>query len=124
VVELAVTGPDCFLGYPDETPIGAAFTADELFLTGDHGFRDAEKCLSIHGHKDVTIRGGENISAREAEDLLFEYPALVEVAVGAMSDMAKDEKACAYLVVAPEARLQKFRLRRDAATKVTAGSGG
>ena len=53
--------------------------------------------------KDIIIRGGENISVKEVEDLLFAHPDVMEVAVVAMPDPAMGERACAYVVPAPGA---------------------
>jgi len=50
--------------------------------------------------KDVIIRNGENISAKEIEDLLYEHPAVQEVAVVAVPDQTVGEKACACIVPA------------------------
>ena len=44
------------------------------------------------------LRGGENISVTEVENLLFEHPAVREVAIVAMPDPVLTERACAFIV--------------------------
>ena len=50
--------------------------------------------------KDIIIRGGMNISAREIEEHLVRHPAIADVAVVGMPDERLGEKACAYVVLA------------------------
>ena len=96
---LEVRGPELFLGYLDETLNAAAHTEDGWFRTGDLGVLDGDGYLTISGRaKDIIIRGGENISAKEVEDLLVQHDAVQEVAVVAMPDPAMGEKACAFVV--------------------------
>jgi cyclohexanecarboxylate-CoA ligase len=98
--ELMVAGPDCFAGYLDGSLNAEAFTADGFFRTGDLASVDRDGFITIHGRlKDIIIRNGENISAKEVEDLLYQHPAVREVAVVAMPDPETGEKACAYVVV-------------------------
>src|SRR5262249_56020106 len=74
------------------------FTGDGWFRTGDLGTLDGDGYLRITGRKkDIIIRKGENISAREIEDLLANHPRIVEVAVVGMPDPAAGEIACAVL---------------------------
>ena len=66
---------------------------------------DAEGYLRITGRrKDIIIRKGENISARELEDLLAAHPAVAEVAVVGVPDPVAGEIACAVLRLRPGAR--------------------
>jgi cyclohexanecarboxylate-CoA ligase len=102
--EILARGPDCCLGYHDATLNADAFTADGWFRTGDLGTRDAAGWLRITGRKkDIIIRKGENISAREVEDLLASHPAVAEVAVIGVPDAAAGEIACAVVRVRPGA---------------------
>jgi acyl-CoA synthetase (AMP-forming)/AMP-acid ligase II len=47
---------------------------------------------------DIIIRGGENISAREVEDLLASHPAVAEVAVTPAPDPIWGEVVCAFVL--------------------------
>ena len=99
VGELLVTGPELFLGYLRPGDDAGVFTADGWFRTGDLAARDADGYLTIRGRKkDIVLRGGENISVAEVEDLLFDHPLIGEVAVVAMPDPVMVERACAFVV--------------------------
>lgn len=98
VGELAVRGPELFLGYLDPRLNEGQFSNDGFFLTGDLASLEGD-AVTIRGRKkDIIIRGGENISAKEVEDLLYRHPDVVEVAVVAMPDAAMGEKAAAFVV--------------------------
>jgi cyclohexanecarboxylate-CoA ligase len=98
--ELLVRGHSQFLGYwrrPEFTR--EAHTPDGWFKTGDRAVLDAAGYVSITGRsKDVIIRGGENVSVAEVENLLFAHPKVRSVAVVAMPDVRLVERACAFIV--------------------------
>jgi non-ribosomal peptide synthetase component E (peptide arylation enzyme) len=95
---LLLRGPEQFPGYLDPLHDLASFTADGWFRTGDIANVDAEGYLTITDRKkDLIIRGGENISSMEVENLLLSHPAVAEVAVVAMPDDRLGEKVCAYV---------------------------
>ena len=97
--ELRIRGPQLCRGYVDGALDAEAFDADGFFRTGDLGLLDADGYVVITGRlKDVIIRKGENISAREVEDLLFEHPKLADVAVIGLPDPASGERCCAVAV--------------------------
>jgi cyclohexanecarboxylate-CoA ligase len=103
---LQVRGPDLCVGYRDPALNLKAFTADGWFRTGDLAEIDAEGRLRIAGRvKDIIVRGGENLSAQEIENLLFEHPDVREVAVVAFPDPVLGERACAYVVGEPDLTL-------------------
>jgi cyclohexanecarboxylate-CoA ligase len=103
--EIRVKGPMLFRGYLDASLDAAAFDDDGWFRTGDLGFQDADGYIAITGRlKDVIIRKGETISAKEIEDVLFTHPGIGDVAVIGLPDPASGERACAIVVPAnPEA---------------------
>jgi non-ribosomal peptide synthetase component E (peptide arylation enzyme) len=104
--ELVTRGPELFLGYLDASLDGEAFLPGRWFRTGDIGRRDADGYLVITDRKkDVIIRGGENISSREVEDILFTHPDIVEAAVVAAPDARMGEVVCAFVIVRPGAQL-------------------
>jgi cyclohexanecarboxylate-CoA ligase len=103
--EILARGPECFLGYRDPALNTETFTADGWFRTGDLGTLDAEGFLRITGRKkDIIIRKGENLSARELEDLIAAHPSVAEVAVVGLPDPAAGEIACAVLRARPDTR--------------------
>src|SRR5262249_36428931 len=102
--EIRVHGPQLLLGYVDRSLDADAFDADGFLRTGDLGRLDDEGFLTITGRlKDVIIRKGENISAKEVEDLLFEHPKVADVAVIGLPDPASGERACAVVALRPGA---------------------
>lgn len=97
VGEMLVRGPEMFVGYLDDT--ASSFRSDGWFATGDLASSDADGYLRIQGRKkDIIIRGGENISVREIEDVLFEHAKIREVAIVGVPDPVLGERACAILV--------------------------
>lgn len=101
--EICVRGPQMLLGYrhPDDD----SFDAAGFFRTGDLGRWVDEKYLVVTGRaKDVIIRSGENISAKEVEDLLADHPGIAEIAVVGLPDARTGERACAVIVPAGAAR--------------------
>jgi acyl-CoA synthetase (AMP-forming)/AMP-acid ligase II len=103
--DIAYKGAGHMLEYfrdPEHT--AELFTADGYSRSGDLGVMDADGFVRVTGRlKDIIIRGGLNISARELEDLLAGYPTFVNVAVVAMPDERLGERVCLYAVVAPGA---------------------
>jgi len=100
--EVQARGPECFLGYLDPRLNPDAFTDDGWYRTGDLGVLDHDGRLRITGRlKDVIIRKGENVSAREVEELVATHPAVAEVAVVGLPDAAAGEIVCAVLRVRP-----------------------
>jgi acyl-CoA synthetase (AMP-forming)/AMP-acid ligase II len=99
--EITVRGPMVFRGYTDAGLNAAAFTADGFFRTGDLGMLRADGHLSLTGRlKDVIVRKGENISAKEIEDLLYTHPKVMEVAVIGLPDPRRGEMVCAVVQLA------------------------
>jgi cyclohexanecarboxylate-CoA ligase len=100
--EILTRGPELFMGYTDPALNAAAFLPGGWFRTGDVGRLDADGYLTVTDRlKDIIIRGGENISAKEVEDLLVTHPAVVDVAVIPVPDPALGERVCAVVVARP-----------------------
>jgi acyl-CoA synthetase (AMP-forming)/AMP-acid ligase II len=99
--EVRVRGPMVFHGYTDPDLTAAAFDDDGYFRTGDLGKLRADGHLTLTGRlKDVIVRKGENISAKEIEDLLYTHPMVVEVAVIGLPDPTRGELVCAVVQLA------------------------
>ena len=97
--ELCVKGPQLCLGYLDSSLDAAAFDADGFFKSGDLGVLDDDGYVTITGRvKDIIIRKGENISAKEVEDLLFTHPKIADAAVIGLPDPRSGERAVAIVV--------------------------
>jgi cyclohexanecarboxylate-CoA ligase len=95
---------DGYLNRPDLT--AEAVTADGWYRSGDLATLDAEGQLRITGRvRDVINRGGEKVPVAEIEQLLYAHPAVAEVAIVAMPDERLGERACAFVVLAPDGEL-------------------
>ncbi|MFZ0834460.1 MAG: AMP-binding protein [Mycobacterium sp.] len=96
--EILSRGPDLCLGYTDEELTKRAFDDDGWYRTGDIGVLDEDGYLTITDRKaDVIIRGGENISALEVEEVLLAMPPVAEAVVVAVPDARLGERAAAVL---------------------------
>ncbi len=97
--ELIVRGPCIFQGYyKSEAENREAFTSDGFYRTGDIAKFDREGRLVITGRrKDIIIRGGENIGAKEVEDLISGHPKVGQVAAVGMPDPILGERVCAFI---------------------------
>ncbi len=95
--EILSRGPDRFVGYTDPQLSAAAIDAEGWYRSGDVGILDAEGWLTITDRvKDIIIRGGENVSAAEVEEILMRMPGVAEVAVVAAPDARLGEHGCAF----------------------------
>jgi acyl-CoA synthetase (AMP-forming)/AMP-acid ligase II len=117
--EIVSRGPDCFVGYTDPALNADCFDADGWYATGDVGVLDADGFLAIVDRKkDIIIRGGENISALEVEELLLRMEGVAEVAVVSAPDRRLGEHAAAFVRLLPAATvpdLDKVRAHLEAA---------
>ena len=102
--EVRAKAPQMMKGYLDPALDADAFDADGYFRTGDLGRLDDRGNLIITGRlKDVIIRKGENVSAKEIEDLLFTHPKVADLAVIGVPDAERGEMVCAVVQLAPDA---------------------
>jgi acyl-CoA synthetase (AMP-forming)/AMP-acid ligase II len=100
--EVRAKAPQLMLGYLDTSLDADAFDEDGFFRTGDLGTLNERNMLAITGRlKDIIIRKGENVSAKEVEDLLFAHPQIADVAVIGLPDEDRGELVCA-VVSTPE----------------------
>ena len=94
--QIFTRGPELCLGYTDTELTAQAFDSEGWYATGDVGVLDDDGYLAITDRiSDVIIRGGENISAQEVEELLMTIDGVAEVAVVAAPDERLGEHAAA-----------------------------
>jgi cyclohexanecarboxylate-CoA ligase len=100
--DIAYKGPSHMLGYyHDRTQTDALFTPGGYSRSGDLGFMNEDGYVRVTGRtKDIIIRGGLNISAREIEDLLIDHASIGSVVAVGMPDERLGEKVCIYVVPA------------------------
>ncbi|EGF8219033.1 medium-chain fatty-acid--CoA ligase [Escherichia coli] len=99
--EEASRGPNVFMGYFDEPELTArALDEEGWYYSGDLCRMDEAGYIKITGRKkDIIVRGGENISSREVEDIILQHPKIHDACVVAMSDERLGERSCAYVVL-------------------------
>lgn len=97
--EIIVRGPALFLGYANAADNQDCYTPDGYFRTGDIGIMGPDSWLVITGRKkDLIIRGGENLSAKEIEDVLHGHPSITEAAVVSMPHERLGEGVFAFVI--------------------------
>jgi acyl-CoA synthetase (AMP-forming)/AMP-acid ligase II len=100
--EILVREPSMALGYARLEDNEGAYDEDGYFRTGDLGklvYVDHIVCTGRK--KDLIIRAGENISAKEVEDAIYRLPKVAEVAVVSMPSRKTGEAICAFAVLHP-----------------------
>ena len=112
--DIAYRGPSHMIGYlGDPAETAALFTPDGLSRSGDLGVMDADGYVRVTGRtKDIIIRGGMNISARELEDHLVAHPALSDSAVVGYPDDRLGERVAVFVVTRqghPEPTVEDLR---------------
>jgi cyclohexanecarboxylate-CoA ligase len=99
--EVRAKGPQVMKGYVNGTLDAEAFDDEGYFRTGDLGRLNERGMLTITGRiKDIIIRKGENVSAKEVEDHLYRHPKVADVAVIGLPDERSGERVCAVVAIA------------------------
>jgi len=107
--EVRLQGPMLFQGYTDEALNADAFDTAGRFRTGDLGVLRPDGHVTLTGRiKDIIIRKGENISAKEVEDVLYSHPKVGDAAVIGLPDRERGERVCAVVETAPGAEPLTF----------------
>jgi acyl-CoA synthetase (AMP-forming)/AMP-acid ligase II len=108
--ELLARGPEVCVGYLDPGQTAEAFTSEGWFRTGDLAAIAADGAIEIVGRlKDVIIRGGENISTAEVEQVLEAHPAVRHAVAVAEPDALMGERVVAFVESTPEFDLDACR---------------
>lgn len=102
--EVWVKGPMLCKGYTRPELTAEAFDDEGWFRTGDLGHLTPEGHLVITGRtKDIIIRKGENIAAKDVEDVLHRHPKVHAAAVIGLPDPERGERVCAVIEAADPA---------------------
>lgn len=100
--ELIVRNPGREREYFNDAEATASTWRDGWLHSGDLAYLDEDGFLYIVGRmKDVIIRGGNNVHAADVEALLFEHPAVQEVAVAGVAHAVLGEDVGAWVVLVP-----------------------
>ncbi len=118
--EVITRGPNVMKGYwnnPEAT--AAAIDPEGWFHTGDIGYLDEDGFLYIADRlKDMVITGGENVYPAEVESVLYEHPAIAEIAVIGLPDAQWGEAVVAITALKPGATLDLEELRTFAGERL------
>ncbi len=96
--EIVIRGHNVMKGYYKQPDATAEAIRNGWFHSGDIGKVDEEGYFSIVDRKkDMIIRGGFNVYPREIEEVLYEHPAVAEVAVIGIPDMKMGEEIKAFI---------------------------
>jgi len=100
VGQICVRGKNVMKGYYKNLEETKKSFYKDWFLTGDLGFMDEESYVFVKGRaKELIIKGGENISPREIDDVLYQHPAVLEAAAFATKCEHYGEKIEAGIVL-------------------------
>ena len=109
--EIVVKGPTLMKGYwnlPEET---AKAIKDGWLHTGDLAYVDEDGYFYITGRKkDIIIRGGENVSPVEVEEVLLQHPSVAEAGVVGIPDAVYGEEIKAFVVIKPGEQVSEEEL--------------
>jgi long-chain acyl-CoA synthetase len=101
--EIVLRGPMVMKGYWNQPEATAEILRDGWLHTGDIGYVDADGYFFITDRKkDIIIKGGENISPRAIEEVLYAHPSIAEAAVIGITDKVYGEDIKAFVVLKPE----------------------
>jgi len=111
--EVCCRGYNVMKGYYNN-PLATSETIDQdgWLHSGDLGIMDEDGYLSITGrHKDMIIRGGENIYPREIEEFLYKLDGIKDVQVAAVPSEKYGEEVGAFIVLREGATLEPSDVR-------------
>ncbi len=116
VGEICIQGDSITPGYWQDPASTRDAFRDKWFYTGDVGYMDRDGYLYITDRKkDLIIKGGENISPREIEEVLYLHPSISEVAVVGVPDSDFGEEICAVIQLRPGAKVTGDEIKEHAA---------
>ena len=119
VGKLYARGPQVVIGYWGQPEATAATFADGWVDTGDLARLDEEGfCYIVDRAKDMVIRGGENIYSSEVENVLYDHPAVTDVAVLGIPHRTLGEEPAAMVHLAPGMTVSQDELKQWVADRL------
>ncbi len=116
VGEICVRGDSITPGYWKDPAGTSQAIRDQWFHTGDVGYLDSDGYLYITDRKkDLIIKGGENISPREIEEVIYLHPSVAEAAVVGVADADFGEDICAVIQLRPAATANESEIQEHIA---------
>ncbi len=117
--ELCFRGPSVMLGYWSDAAATRAAIVDGWLHSGDIGHVDERGYMYITDRKkDMIVKGGENISPRQIEEVLCCLDAVAEVAVVGVPDATYQEEIAAFIVLKQDAELTAEQVLQFAAPEL------
>jgi long-chain acyl-CoA synthetase len=117
--EIVIKGANVMQGYLDNEAATAESIRDGWLHTGDIGYVDDDGYFFIVDRtKDMIIRGGENIYPREIEEVLYEFPGVLECAVIGVPHEVRGEEVLAVVVAVEGVELDRDELAAFAAERI------
>ncbi len=111
--EVCCRGYNVMKGYynnPDAT--AEAVDKDQWLHSGDLGILDPDGFLSITGrHKDMIIRGGENIYPKEIEEFLYRMEGVQDIQVAAVPSEKYGEEVGAFIIRKKESDIEESDIK-------------
>jgi acyl-CoA synthetase (AMP-forming)/AMP-acid ligase II len=98
--EVVIQGASVFRGYENNPEANASAFVNGWFRTGDEGLLDADSYLHLKGRiKDIIIRGGENISPQEVDEVLLKHAAVAAAVTFGCAHPTLGEEVAAAVVL-------------------------
>jgi acyl-CoA synthetase (AMP-forming)/AMP-acid ligase II len=117
--EIVISGPGVTDGYWNDPGATAEVLKHGRMHSGDIGHRDSAGYIFVTDRlKDIIITGGENVSPREVEAVIEEYPGVQECAVIGLPDQHYVERVHAVLVMKPGCQVDEPSLRAHCAQRL------
>ncbi len=118
--EICVRGPNIMKGYWKKEEETRLAVRNGWMHSGDLGRLDDDGYLFITGRiKDLIIKGGENISANELEDVIHKHPGVADVAVVGVPDAKYGEDIWALVVPRHDQTVTEDEIKEHAGQHVT-----
>ncbi|MEY2397091.1 MAG: long-chain acyl-CoA synthetase [Actinomycetota bacterium] len=118
--ELLISNPGREREYFNDPDATASTWRDGWLHSGDLAFLDEDGFLYIVGRaKEVIIRGGNNVHASDVESVLYEHPAVQEVAVASIPHDVLGEDVGAWIVLADAASVTEDELKAFCAERLS-----
>jgi len=111
--EIVAVGPLVMSGYWNKPKLTNQTLVDDILHTGDLGYYDEEGYFYIVDRaKDMYRSGGENVYPAEIEKILYNHPAIQEVAIIGVADEKWGETGKAFVLLKKDASLNKEEMHQ------------
>ena len=111
--EILIRGDNVMKGYYKAPELTAkAIESDGWLHTGDLGYMDDDGFIFVTGRlKELIIKGGENISPREIDEVFYSHPAVMDSAAVGIEDEHYGEEIMCCVVLKPDCSTTEEELR-------------